>query len=151
MTVYPISEVEFIGWIDANFPYGRANVWPAVIKLGVSISSNAAFAVLDEICRPPHSYKPSLELRLSMLAYWDQHFDHPLKSLVLPAARALVHDVCIPVDDAIAAMKEIAVWPGEYCALSIPYFACDDVEGHADKVHEDIRKSWQKRAGDEAV
>jgi hypothetical protein len=141
---YPITEREFIEWIDAAFPYHRDLAWRAVVKLGASLTPNASFMVLHEICRLPYPRPVDLNRCLEMLAFWDANYDHPLKAFVFPAAKALVTDSDFSVDEAIAAMEQISVWPDQYCALSIPYFACDDVDGRADAVHERVLAEWAK-------
>jgi len=113
---YPITEGEFIEWIDAAFPYHRDLAWRAIVKLGASVTTNASFAVLHEICRPPSLKIVDPQRHLDMLAFWDAHFDHPLKAFVLPAAQALITKNDFSVEGAIAAMRYISVWPGQYSA-----------------------------------
>lgn len=137
-----MTEDEFIQSIDCSFPYADEARWRELIDLGASISPNAAFMVLHEICRAPIDVVIDPGTLSNMLDVWQVRFKHPLVEVVLPAAEAMLRHETITVQAALMAMRRVASYPGQYNALSIPYFACDDVNDKADVLYEEIIRSW---------
>jgi len=62
-----MTEAEFIEAIGFRFPYQDFDKCRSLIKLGASISANAAFMVLHEICRTPHKHSVSREILFELL------------------------------------------------------------------------------------
>lgn len=138
-----MNEVEFIEAIDCRFPYGDQAKAQELIELAARISPNASFMVLHEICRPPKGTKESSLVLLELATSWEGSIEHPLVSVVLPIAKSMIQDKLISVGVAIAAMREIAFYKGQYNALAIPYLACDDEDGEADALHREVTHAWQ--------
>jgi len=118
-----MTEQEFLDQIDGKFPY-HGN-WKRLVDTGKSISPNAAFAVLDEISRPPKSAHPSLSDQMEMLAYWRSGFQHPLAEEVSTVALARIDRRCLSMEHCLGLMDTISHYPGQYAALSIVYFTCE--------------------------
>lgn len=139
-----MSETEFIEKIDGNFPYHSEPEWRALVELGASISPNAAYMVLHEICRAPLSKKVTLKSKRAMLEYWRQNFNHPTMTSVLRAAEVMIKGEDLPVEESMSIMKIISAYPNQYNALSIPYFACDDIDERADELYQKIISAWRE-------
>ncbi len=140
-----MTEEEFIRGIDCAFPYEERAAAARVIEEGAGLSANAAFMTLHEICRPPVRRRVGRELQLELLAAWRARFDHPLAGPVLRAARAIIEGEPLPGAEAIAAMRAIESHPGQYNALAIVGFACED-EAVA-RVCEEILARWRAGQG----
>jgi hypothetical protein len=138
-----MTEAEFIESIDARFPYGDEGEWRRLIDEGAAISPNAAFMTLHEICRPPRSTRMPESAQYRMLEYWMGRVKHPLADPVAKLAKAMIEQRDLPVEDAVAVMEEVRQFPGEYNALAIVYFSCDDVEGVADSLYQQIVREWE--------
>ncbi len=136
-------ETEFIEKIDCNFPYHSEPQWQALVKLGASISTNAAYMVLHEICRVPRSKKVTLKSKRAMLEYWGQNFNHPTITSVLRAAEVMIKGEELAVEESMSIMENISAYPNQYNALSIAYFACDDIDGRADDLYQKIISAWR--------
>lgn len=134
---------EFINKIDCRFPYHDLEACKALIQEGCSISSNAAFMILHEIARVPNGVEVSTERLFTILDAWDNAFDHPLKPLLIGITKEMILRRELTVENALRALDEIAKYRGEYNALNIAYFSCDDVEDLADNRHAQISKDWQ--------
>lgn len=143
-----MTEIEYIESIDACFPYNGEKAWKTTIDEGISISDNAAYMALYEICGAPPEIPQSHLQR--MLTYWDSNYNHPIKRTVMNAATAVMHDVYLPEDEILQGLDEIAGYPGLYNAIGIlwhaaprggdwPGRATDAVERRCD----DIRKEWE--------
>ena len=138
-----MTETEFIESIDCQFPYHVESEWRSLIELGASISPNAAFMVLHELCRLPSGTSVEPEAMQAMLTYWRQHFGHPLVTHLLPLAEAMIQGKTVSVAESMRVMRTVAPYRDQYNALSIPYFACDDAEGRADELYQEIINSWE--------
>jgi hypothetical protein len=141
-----MTEVEFITEIDCRFPYRDETKRHQLIELGASISPNAAFMVLHEICRPPRSVGVDSDILQTILLEWTGVFHHPLVDIVLPAAMAIIRAEEIPVEQSMLAMKAVSTYQNQFNALSIPYFACDDVTGEVDLMHQKIIDRWATKS-----
>lgn len=144
----PVTEKPFEASIDARFPYESASA-STLIREGWAISLNAAFCVLDEICRPPHSCSVSKMRRRALVSEWAAGPDHPLKAPVLQAAHALIDDTPLDWQDGVELMKQVASYDGQRAALSIVYFAsdCDSLEGDGalTEIDTQIRAQWEAK------
>ena len=136
-----MNEIEFIKSIDACFPYLDEQQWRSLIKQAAQISDNAAYMVLHEICRASNDVPA--EIQLQILREWENCFDHPVKGLVVESGRAIIKGMNISVQKAIKYLNEISKFKGNYNALSIVYFSCDDTDGQVDDVYNQIIKMWE--------
>jgi hypothetical protein len=137
-----MNEEEFINSFDCNFPYKDRSAWMQIIEDGCKMSSNAAFAVLHEICRPPSGENvTSKELR-DMADYWSEKADFPLKPKILPIAYHMIDQKEVPVSQALEAMDLVAEHVNEYGALAIAYFSCNDSEGLVEQRYREIISNW---------
>ncbi|MER8688074.1 hypothetical protein [Mesorhizobium sp. M0895] len=140
------AETPFELSIDTRFPYAEAGSASAIIAQGWSISLNAAFCVLHELCRPPFGNTVLKERLLELVDEWALASDHPLKTPLLRCARALIQDEPVPWREATAIMEEIGRYSGQRAALGIAYFAGDGSTKEGDaalsKTDRDIRQIW---------
>ncbi|MER9233139.1 hypothetical protein NKI56_13740 [Mesorhizobium sp. M0622] len=140
------TEVSFEPSIDARFPYADASSASAIIAQGWSISLNAAFCVLHELCRPPVGKAVSKERLLELVEEWSMGPDHPLKQPVLRCAQALIQDEPLPWREASAVMQQIGLHEGQRAALAIAYFAGDSSSNEGDttlgNTDHRIRQTW---------
>jgi hypothetical protein len=137
-----MSESKFIESIECRFPYLDRTLALEVAEEGCSISSNAAFAVADEISRPPAGEPVDQLIASDVLSHIEARVSHPLTSAVITFARRLVTGKTVSVPEAVALLREIEKFPGQYAALSIAYFASDDIAGIADAEYNRIMAAW---------
>jgi hypothetical protein len=139
------AEKPFEAAIDACFPYEDAAA-STLIRRGWAISLNAAFCVLDELCRPPRSRAVSRERQRKLVAEWAAGPDHPLKAVVLRAANALIDNDPLNWQEGVRLMRHVGTFDGQRAALVIVYSACDcdSAEGDAavNEVDREIRRRW---------
>jgi hypothetical protein len=138
-----MTEEQFIASVDCCFPYGDLAAGRALIDQACGISPNAAFMIAHELARPPRSAAAPKGARGELLAYLASRLVHPLAPLVIAFAERLLDGSYVPVAEAARVMLEIKSFPGQYCALGLAYMACDDVDGEADGLYEDILREWQ--------
>lgn len=130
-----MTEKDFLELIDGAFPYDNKERCFELINQSLSISPNAVYAVVEEICRIPVSESQivSETLLLELLNVIEEKFEHPVKALILEVARVILRRGEISVDDAILKMEELAKYKDAFSARSIVYFSCDDTEGKLEK------------------
>ena len=138
-----MNEQEFIQSIDCCFPYLEEERWKQIVELGVGLSSNAAFMVLHEICRPSHSSGVAPDQLKGIAKHWFDRFDHPLKNRLYEIALKRIDRQELSVAEVLDHFKEIQKFRDQYNALAIAYFACDDVEGQIEDPYEEIVRGWQ--------
>jgi uncharacterized protein with ATP-grasp and redox domains len=138
-----MDEVTFITTIDCQFPYADEQAWQSIAIQGATISDNAAFAVLHEICCAPIG-EASAALQHKMLEFWVTQYSHPISPIVVEAGKAIIDQTDLPLETVLKYMDQIAPYYGLYNALAIVYFACDDITGEADKKYNEILGKWQK-------
>lgn len=138
-----MTEGEFIDAIACRFPYEDDGAAVAVIAAACTLGPNAAFAVANELARPPQSLSPSVGIRINLLAELRRNLRHPLADPVLAIAERMIRGEQVSVAEAVDMMMLIAGHPGSYKALSLVYFSCDDHEGDADRLYNEIVKRWQ--------
>ena len=137
-----MTETEFIASIDCQLPYGDLAKVKCLIEKANGISSNAMFMVLHEICRPPRGEEVKLSVLRELLASWAESAVHPLCAVLLPIAEAMIRRQDVPTNTAMAAMREVALFPNQYTALAIPYFSCNDEDDEVDALHTSIANAW---------
>lgn len=140
------NEIEFLNKIDCNFPYHDRQESLRLIELASTLSTNALFSVIEELCRIPESERldVSTETLLDLLAAAANKLNHPLKEFIVDTANKIIHRQELAVDDAILKMQTVQKYPGQYAALSILYFSCDDKEERLEPVWDDIINEWNK-------
>ncbi|UCC22737.1 MAG: hypothetical protein JSW23_01315 [Planctomycetota bacterium] len=144
-----MNEYEYIEKIDASFPYGEEQEWKACIDEGISISDNAAYMALHEICRASSDISRADSLK--MLGYWSSKYHHDTKGVILEAAKALIYDTAISERDALAALNEIANYPGLYNAAAIVYFAAVPENENIQKKYDAIVRRWRQLSQEETA
>ncbi|MCK6459029.1 MAG: hypothetical protein L6Q95_03955 [Planctomycetes bacterium] len=146
----PPAEAEFINEIDCQFPYFDRERALALASAACSISANAAFAVLFEVCNLPESAKAEAdpEIRAAVLRRIETLLSHPLARVILPLAEGVLEGKPASVSERIDAMRRVAAFPGQYCALQVALYAADREEpwdDEADRVYDEIVASWERR------
>ena len=74
---------------------------------------------------------------------WQKSYEHPVKEFVIEAGMAIINGIDFPVRKAIEHLKLISEHPNNYCALSIVYFSCNDVDGRVDEIYNQIINKWE--------
>nr|WP_143023968.1 hypothetical protein [Pseudomonas benzenivorans] len=139
-----MQEHEFISKIDCCFPYKAPMEWRRIVLRAPRVSSNAAFMVVHELCRPPRSIDlPEKKARL-IIEHLYRHFKHPLKSVLGKAIEAHITGKKLSVEKAGHLMRKVAAYPGQYNALSICYFSANDKQGKLDGLYDQIADNWTK-------
>ncbi|WP_027710304.1 hypothetical protein [Zooshikella ganghwensis] len=136
-----MNEQEFIESIDFNFPYQDGVKALELIDQAKKISSNASFMVLHEIVRAPTDVDH--EVRKKLYKQWLSGFNHKLLPIVREAAESLLSGSELSISRVLELMQHIEPEVGQYCALGIIYFACDDQEGKVDDLYNQIIEQWQ--------
>lgn len=137
------SEADFIGSIDCRFPYSDTASALSLIEEGCEISGNAAFMVVHELTRLPVSASVDDATRLLLLDELEARLTHPLKGVVLDVARRMVRGESLPFEECCAVLNQIAAHPGEYNALGLVYFSCEESGMVAiDAVYNRILDGW---------
>ena len=136
-----MEESEFIASIECKFPYRERAAAFEVATQACLLSPNAAFAVVDEVSRPPAGdHTP--EFAAELLSFIEQRLDHPLATQIIGLAQKRVAKRRVSVAESLFALRQAERFPGQYCALSVAYFACDDVDGTADQEFNRIVAAW---------
>ncbi len=138
-----MDEITFINAIDGRFPYDSEQAWQALVIQGATISDNAAFMVLHEICRAPLD-DAAAPLLYGMLEFWAAQYAHPTSPIVIEAARAMIDKIDLPLETVLKYMEQIKPYCGLYNALAIVSCAGDDATGAVDEKYCEIVKEWQK-------
>jgi hypothetical protein len=141
-----LTEQEFADSISCRFPYNEKSAAEALIMQGWSISANAAFCVLDEICRLPQSVDVEGATQQALVEQWASVGSHPLQSSLLLCANAIIDSKPIAWRDAVRIMNEVRGYEGQYAALCIAYFAGDfstpEGDDALEEANNDIRQQW---------
>lgn len=139
-------EKPFEAQIDGALPYSDHARCTALIGEARTISLNATFCVLDEICRPPGSATVSRDQQRALIAEWAAGQEHDLIGSLLTCTHALVEGKPLLCADAVAVMELVGKFDGQRAALSVAYFAgdCDTAEGDAalSLTEQRIRSVW---------
>jgi len=137
-----MDESAFISSIECRFPYLDRARAIAVTEEACSVSTNAAFAVVDELSRPPKGESAPQALSMELFSLIEQRLSHPLVQPILALARNLVAGQTVSVAESVSVLRQIEQFSGQYAALSVAYFACDDVDGVADMEFNRITSTW---------
>lgn len=97
------SEIQFLDKIDCNFPYHDRQESLRLIEQASTLSTNALFSVVEELCRIPESERPNVpnEPLLDLLALTAAKINHPLKGLIIETAGKMIQRQELTVDDVI--------------------------------------------------
>jgi len=144
------EETEYYNKIDTRFPYDDEGAWKAAIDEGISISDNGAYMALHEICGAPPEIR-QMDLA-KMLDYWASRYDHPTKSIMIVAAKAVIRGEYLPEQDVLKYLDEIASYANLYAAAGILWWAAPRDRGWpgsaTDRVEQkfaEITDRWRKR------
>lgn len=140
------EEIQFLDKIDCNFPYLDRQKSECLIVQAASLSTNAIFSVIEELCRIPESdrAKISIEQLLDLLSLTASKLNHPLKKLIVDVADKMIRRQQLTVDEAIIKMQTVQKYPGQFAALSILYFSCDDKNERLEPIWDSILNGWKK-------
>lgn len=140
------NEIQFLDKIDCNFPYQDRQESLRLIERASTLSTNALFSIIEELCRVPESERPnaSTEALLDLLALTANKINHPLKELIVETADKMIRRQELTVDDVILKMQTVQNYPGQFAALSILYFSCDDKDGKLEPIWDNIINEWNK-------
>ena len=139
------ADKAFTELFDCRFPYHDPSA-SALIRQGWQTSLNAAFCVLNELCRPPQNSDVAKERLRELVTEWASDRDHPLTAPMLDAAHALIDGVPVLWSEGVELMKRVGNYEGQRAALAIAYFAsdCDSPEGDdaLNRTDAEIRQRW---------
>lgn len=139
-----MTEAEFSDSIDCCFPYHAREKAIELMDRALQISTNAAFIVLYELCMPPRGTRVKKKLLAELIDLWDAKVDHPLAQSIVPIARVMARGELVSVDEAKSVLETLAPFTGQYAALGIIYFSCDDRDGVLEAPVEEIRREWDQ-------
>jgi hypothetical protein len=141
-----LTEQGFADSISCRFPYHEKSAAEALIHQGWAISPNAAFCVLHEICRLPQSVEVKSVTQRALVEQWASGGSHPLQSMMLKCATALIDSKSIAWQDTVRIMNEIRRYEGQYAPLSVAYLAgdCSTPQGNEalEETNSNIRQQW---------
>ena len=140
------QEEQFIDRIDCNIPYRENEQYLSLIDEAASISANAIFKVIEELCRIPASDKQNVSSQylIALLKLTGEIFEHPLKEMILDASEKMIFEEELSVDEVILKMAFVRHFPGQFSALSILYFSCNDKEAKLEPIWDSILAEWKK-------
>jgi len=139
-------EIEFLNRIRCAFPYNDSNENVRLINEAATLSPNALFSVIEELCRIPESERINVttETLNELLILTARKLNHPLKELIVETANKMINEQELIVEDVIHKMKTVQEYPGQFAALSILYSSCDDKEEKLEPIWDSIVKTWNK-------
>ena len=139
-------EQSYLDEIDCRFPFEDWDRCVVLIDRGIAFSPNAAFGALHEICRPRAHADVATDLRIRLFGYWHSRFKHPVADLIGEAAFHLIRRRTLTAEGVNTKMMIVAPYRGQYAALAILYFCCEDPDERVERTEEEIRKSWTEAA-----
>lgn len=138
-----MNEAQFLNSIDCVFPYTDFAKAMELVNSAISISENAIFGVLEEICRPPAGANVPQETLMDLIDGWIKRVDHALAKDIASIARLMIEGDHLSSEEAKNAMRKIAPFKGLYTALNIVYFACDDADGSLESFSQHVLCQWE--------
>jgi hypothetical protein len=139
-----MTESEFIEGIDCRFPYRRSTEWRRLSARAARISSNAAFMVLHEACRPPRSVELGAAQATEVVRHLRRRFRHPLLRVLAPAVQAHISGLVLRPSKAASLMRKVAAYPDQYNALALCYLSADDRAGVLDRIYNTVVSKWRE-------
>ena len=142
------SDIAFVNSIDCKFPYHDKEACLQLIDEAAALSTNSIFFVIEQLCRVPFSDKNRVtaDLLLDLLSVTKSKFIHPLKEMVVDTATKMIQKQELTVDEAISRMNITKDYKGQFAALNVVYFSCDDEEDRIDNIWDTIISDWNKNA-----
>jgi hypothetical protein len=139
------AENNFFERIHCNFPYHDREECFRLIEEATTLSADSIFKVIEEVCRLPKSEegKVSITVLEELLSVVKGEFNHPLRDLALDAAFKMIHGQEVQVQEASEKMEIIRKYSGQYSALSILYFSCNDEEQKLENLWDSIISEWK--------
>jgi hypothetical protein len=86
------------------------------------------------------------ETLVDLLAITANQLNHPLKELIVDTADKMIRSQELTVEDVILKMQIVQKYPGQFAALSILYFSCDDKDGKMEPIWKNIISEWNYHA-----
>ena len=145
------AELPFHQSFEYPFPYGDHEAATALIKLGSSISLNAACCVLTQICYPLDPDVVSKRRTRAVVQEWAATIEHPLRGSMLKCAHSLVEKAPLSQREIVALMSHIGEYDGQPAALALAEVTLakndtDEARAAVDRVGEEIRRKWGQLA-----
>ena len=139
------SLADFITAIDCRFPYDDQSAAHALIDEACAISADAAYMVVHELARRPGSSTTPDETCLALLDRLDRQLVHPAKSAVVAVARRMIRRESVALDELTNVMRVISRHAGQFNALALVTFACEDDDVAAVKaIHDQVVEGWSR-------
>lgn len=140
------NEIQFLDKIDCNFPYQDKQESLQLIEQASSLSTNALFSIVEELCRISESERPnvSTETLLDLLTLTANKINHPLERIIVETADKMIRKEELTVEDVLLKMQTVQKYPGQFAALSILYFSCDDKDEKLESTWDNIISEWNK-------
>ncbi|MDJ0613043.1 MAG: hypothetical protein QNJ29_05160 [Rhizobiaceae bacterium] len=138
-----MDEYSFLELIDCKFPYEDRSKSMEIIELAASISDNAMFIVLDEICRPPKNVAVT-EITLTNTLYeWKKRTSHPLSESIGSLALRMINGYRITPAEVLAIMYQVSKFKGLIAALNIVYMSCSIDSEEVENAYKNILDNWK--------
>ena len=99
--------------------------------------------VVHELARIPASVTVTPDRVLDLLQDLDNRFEHPIKELVIEAAKRLINGDRLSQPEAMDAMQSVAVFRNQYCALNVIYFSSESPREEIDSLYDEIVQRWK--------
>lgn len=140
------KENNFFEKIHCRFPYHDKELCLQLIEEGVLLSTDSAFKIIEELARITKDDRKGLEdgYLKDLLSMTSSKFEHPMKEMIVEVAKKMIDSEGITVDEAVSKLESVRKFPGQYSALSILYFSCNDKEEKLDPIWKDIINEWNK-------
>lgn len=144
--MYSEKENNFFEKIHCRFPYHDKELSLQLIEEGVSLSTDLAFKIIEELARITRGDRKGLEdgYLQDLLRITSSKFEHPIKEMIVDVAKKMIDSEGITVDEALLKLENVRNFPGQYSALSILYFSCNDKKEKLEPIWKDIINKWNK-------
>ncbi|MDF2436585.1 MAG: hypothetical protein K0Q95_961 [Bacteroidota bacterium] len=139
------QEEAFIEKIDGNFPFSDHDACLELMREAVSISPKACFQVIKEIgCIEDFNRESTSEADLNLLidAIKDK-FEHPMKELVIKAARKLIAKEELSLNETMTGLEELKKYQDLYPVLSILCLA--NYDESLDNQWDEVAAVWDSK------
>ena len=143
--MFSSEELDFKRAIDCLFPYNDIDSCISLMNVAMSISHEAMFSVLHEICRTPKSENVSPATQLKLADIWLEKSSHPISSEIYAVAKTMIARENISVEQSILLLNKLFKYSDLSSAFHIVYFSCDDLDGkmecHYDMIVRQLKQS----------
>lgn len=137
----------FLEGIDCNLPYRDPHQVRRIFKEGLSISDEAVFGVMREICHLPGGYNTRKPIRRYAWKYLNnipKYFKHPLLDIAVDSGNCQLKYIDLPDEETLKRMARVKQFPKLYSALQIVSMTSPDEEGKIDNSYDAILAEWHK-------